>query len=99
MCDRIKKGLNGELDEPRYGFPFAGDNNFLFDEIKVIDKPKLARWYCPIDNNSPPSKDKCRLTTWIDRADNTKTKTKIFGFAPTNFVLEPPQSAWIELPH
>jgi CRISPR-associated endonuclease/helicase Cas3 len=65
---------------------------------EVLDKPKIARWYCPIQNDSPPSKDKCRLTTWIDRADNTKTKTKIFGFEPTNFVLEPPESAWIELP-
>jgi CRISPR-associated protein Cas5t len=31
LCDRIVAGLNGELDEPRYGLPFAGDNNFLFD--------------------------------------------------------------------
>lgn len=96
LCDRIKQGLNGELTEPRYGLPFAGDNNFLFDDIQVLKSPPMARWYSPINNNSPPSRGKCRLTTWIDRADNTKTKTKIF--APTDFVLEPPESAWISLP-
>ena len=96
LCDRIKQGLNGELDESRYGLPFAGDNNFLFDNIQVLESPPLARWYSPIEENSPPSRGKCRLNTWIDRADNTKTKTEIF--APTDFVLEPPESAWISLP-
>ena len=96
FCDRIKQGLNGELDESRYGLPFAGDNNFLFDNIQVLESPPLARWYSPIEENSPPSRGKCRLNTWIDRADNTKTKTEIF--APTDFVLEPPESAWIRLP-
>jgi CRISPR-associated protein Cas5t len=96
LCDRLLQGLNGELDEPRYGLPFAGDNNFLFDNIQVLASPLSARWYSPIEENSPPSRGKCRLTTWIDRADNTKTKTEIF--APTDFVLKPPASAWISLP-
>jgi CRISPR-associated protein Cas5t len=96
LCDRIIQSLNGELDEPRYGLPFAGDNNFLFDNIQVLESPPMARWYAPIEENSPPRRGKCRLTTWIDRADNTKTKTEIF--APTDFVLEPPESAWINLP-
>lgn len=96
LCDRIKQGLNGELDEPRYGLPFAGDNNFLFDDIQVLKSPPMARWYSSINQDSPPSRGKCRLNTWIDRADNTNTQTKIF--APTDFVLEPPRSAWINLP-
>ena len=96
LCDRIKQGLNGELDEPRYGLPFAGDNNFLFEDIQILRTPPMARWYSPIEDDTPPSRGKCRLTTWIDRADNTKTKTQIF--APTDFVLEPPEAAWISLP-
>ena len=96
LCDRLKQGLNGELNEPRYGLLFAGDNNFLFEDIQILTTPPMARWYSPIKDNSPPSRGKCRLTTWIDRADNTQTKTKIF--APTDFVLEPPASAWISLP-
>lgn len=30
---KILRGLNGELEESRYGLPFAGDNNFLFDSM------------------------------------------------------------------
>ena len=96
FCDRIKQGLNGELECNRYGLPFAGDNNFLFEDIQILKTPPMARWYFPSKDDSPPSRGKCRLTTWIDRADNTKTKTEIF--APTDFVLEPPESAWISLP-
>jgi CRISPR-associated protein Cas5t len=96
LCDRIIAGLNGELDEPRYGLPFAGDNNFLFDAIEPIDNPLMARWYCPFQDGSRPSPGVCRLTTWIDRADNSKTQTAVF--VPSAFVLNPPESAWIHLP-
>ena len=96
LCDRIVQGVNGELDEPRYGLPFAGDNNFLFDDIQFLEKPPLSRWYCPLDNNIRPNRGICRLTTLIDRADNTKTKIRVFS--PTDFVIEPPTSAWINLP-
>jgi CRISPR-associated protein Cas5t len=96
LCDRIIQGLNGELDEPRYGLPFAGDNNFLFDDIQVLEKPLLARWYCPIDYNTRPSRGVCRVSQWIDRADNTKTQIRLFS--PTDFILDPPKSAWITMP-
>ena len=96
LCARIIAGLNGELDEPRYGLPFAGDNNFLFDAIELIDNPPMARWYCPLQDGGRPSQGVCRLTTWIDRADNSKTQTAVF--APSAFVLSPPESAWVHLP-
>lgn len=96
LCDRIHQGLNGDLDEPRYGLPFAGDNNFLFDQIESIDSPKMARWYCPLQHNSRPERGICRLTVWIDRADNTKTRTT--EFAPSAFCLSPPDAAWLQLP-
>lgn len=95
LRDRILKGLNGELEESRYGLPFAGDNNFLFDEIKPIDSPKMARWYSPLKNNSHPQPGICRLTIWINRADNTKTQTA--EFAPSAFCLNPPKDAWIKI--
>jgi CRISPR-associated protein Cas5t len=97
VCDRIVQGLNGELNEPRYGLPFAGDNNFLFDNIQVLEKPPCARWYCLLEGNTRPSQGICRLTTWINRADNTKTQIRVFY--PTDFVVEPPESAWSNLPH
>lgn len=99
LCDRIIHGLNGELDVERYGLPFAGDNNFLFDSIEVIDLEqfnKSLRWYCLLENESFPSRDCCRLTIWIDRSDNTKTQTAIFSLS--NFVVSPPLSAWMQLP-
>jgi CRISPR-associated protein Cas5t len=96
LCDRIIAGLNGELDEPRYGLPFAGDNNFLFDAIELISSPPMARWYSPLQDSTRPSRGVCRLTTWIDRADNSKTQTAVF--VPSAFVLSPPESAWVHLP-
>ena len=95
LCDRIILGLNGELDESRYGLPFAGDNNFLFDEIKIVSDKNIpfAKWYYPIEDNTRPSRGICRLTTWINRADNTKTKIKVF--APV-FCNSPPENAWLK---
>jgi CRISPR-associated protein Cas5t len=97
LCDRIIQGLNGELDEPRYGLPFAGDNNFLFDDIKIIPDKNIAfaKWYYPLEDNTRPSLGICRLTTWIDRADNTNTKIQVFAPIFCNF---PPENAWINLP-
>lgn len=97
LCERILQGLKGELDEPRYGLPFAGDNNFLFDSIEPIDKLVMARWYSPIkQGNYPVEPGYCRLTTWIDRADNTKTISEVF--APSPFCLQPPDNSWIPIP-
>lgn len=96
LCDRIVAGLNGELDEPRYGLPFAGDNNFLFDSIEMVESPGLVRWYCHLQENTSLSRGTCRLTTWIDRTDNNRTKTELF--APSDFVLSPPELAWVHLP-
>jgi len=96
LCNRILNGLNGELEDRRYGIPFAGDNNFLFDNIELIDGPPCTRWYCQLDNRTYPERRICRLTTWINRADNTKTRIRVFY--PTDFVIEPPESAWSKLP-
>ncbi|MGB7441139.1 MAG: CRISPR-associated protein Cas5 [Coleofasciculaceae cyanobacterium] len=96
LCDRIIAGLNGELEESRYGLPFAGDNNFLFDSIEPIAQPPLARWYCLLDHGTRPNRGICRLSIWINREDNSKTKTAVF--APSHFVLNPPELAWIQIP-
>jgi CRISPR-associated protein Cas5t len=96
LRDRIIAGLNGELREPRYGLPFAGDNNLLFDEIAIEESPGLARWYCPLQENAAPQRGTCRLAIWIDRIDNSKTQTAVF--APGDFVLKPPKEAWVPLP-
>lgn len=60
LLERVRQGLRGELEKPRYGLPFAGDNNLLFDRIDVVDEPPAIRWYTRIHTNDPPRKDSCR---------------------------------------
>ncbi|MEB3309919.1 MAG: type I-MYXAN CRISPR-associated protein Cas5/Cmx5/DevS [Snowella sp.] len=97
LFDRIRQGLRGELNDRRYGLPFAGDNNFLFDRIDIIDTPPLTYWYEQMKIDSTPRKKSQRLTVGIDRADNSKTTNVLF--APReNSSLYPSEDAWIWTP-
>jgi CRISPR-associated protein Cas5t len=93
IVDRIPEGLKGTLDGVRYGLPFAGDNQFLFDRIDVIESPTAVRWFVPLKAGEA-QKETTRLTTNIDRLDASRTAAPLF--APT-----PPQScpvaAWIDI--
>lgn len=96
LASRIVAGLDGEYNSDRYGLPFAGDNNFLFDEIEVV-KARSLHWYARMEDSDLPRPGICRLTTWIDRTNSSKTKVE--AFAPiTEPVLEPPSNAWTALP-
>jgi CRISPR-associated protein Cas5t len=92
-------GLEGELNENRdYGLPFAGDNNFLFDEIELVPKIKPLHWYTRIQDSELPRVGTCRLTTWIDRSNSANTLVE--AFAPIEIAqVEPPDSAWTRLLH
>ncbi len=98
IYERLQRGLRGELDEPRYGLPFAGDNNFLFDRIEVVaEPPEGTYWYTRMQPDDPPRRGSCRLTVGIDRADNSKTTS--FLFAPTEQRCStPPHLAWTWTP-
>jgi CRISPR-associated protein Cas5t len=97
LLQRIENGLSGELNIERYGLPFAGDNNFLFDSIDVLREPCEAYWYEELQQVGAPRKGSCRLTTSIDRKNSSKTKLRLF--APTNAPqLNPPQAAWVSIP-
>jgi CRISPR-associated protein Cas5t len=93
VVGRISHGLAGRLPERRYGLPFAGDNQFLFSRIDVVDSPEGARWYVPIGPGETPS-ESTRLTTAIDRSDASRTKAPLF--APTPHGICPPE-AWVEV--
>lgn len=97
LLELIKKSLNGQTPE-RYGLPFAGDNNFLFDTIQAFEQsPVAARWYTPIKADEPPRKGSCQLTIGIHRTDNSRTTSKLF--APTLEASEqPPPDAWTWTP-
>jgi CRISPR-associated protein Cas5t len=97
LLERIKKGLCGDLGEPRYGLPFAGDNNFLFDRIDVIEYPPETHWYLQMNSDDPPMLNSYRLTVGIDRADNSKTSSALYAPVESPSV-EPPENAWTWTP-
>lgn len=87
LRDKVEKGLRGELNSQRYGLPFAGDNNYLFDRINVFDEPPAnVLWYARFQVNDTPRKGSYRLTIGIDRKDNSKTTS--FIYAPTPELTE-----------
>jgi CRISPR-associated protein Cas5t len=97
LLERVKKGLKGELEQSRYGLPFAGDNNFLFDRIDILDEVPAAFWYVQMQPDDPPMRGSYRLTVGIDRADNSKTTS--FLFAPVETPSsQPPENSWIWTP-
>jgi len=103
VLDRIVAGAQGkplpgdDQAGERYGLPFAGDNNLLFDRIDVLDAPEAARWYLPVGPDDPPRRGSCRLTVGIDRGDASRTTNILFAPAeePT---AEVPEAAWIWTP-
>ena len=97
LVERLQRGLTGTLDYPRYGLPFAGDNNFLFDRIEVLSAPHPAHWYGRLEPGDPPRRGSCRLTVGINRANNSKTTS--FLYAPIEEpTTEPPESSWTWTP-
>ncbi len=97
LLDRVKKGIKGQLDQPRYGLPFAGDNNFLFDRIDILGEVPPSLWYVQMKLDDRPMRGSYRLTVGIDRTDNSKTTS--FLYAPTTEPTpDPPDSAWTWTP-
>lgn len=98
LSKKIEKGLLGELESARYGLPFAGDNNFLFDEIEILPAPpENVLWYVRHQPDDKQVKGSCRLYVGINRTDNSKTTS--FVFVPRgNMPLPLPETAWTWTP-
>lgn len=94
---RIERGLKGELSVERYGLPFAGDNNLLFDEIQIVDSPIPSYWYTPLEVESRPAVGSSRMTVSIDRVDSSNTAT-LLAAPESSKSSKPPDSAWIWTP-
>jgi CRISPR-associated protein Cas5t len=98
LLERARKGLRGELDSPRYGLPFAGDNNLLIDRIDFLEEPMPVHWYAQIQPDDPSRKGSCRLTVGINRSDNSRTTS--FLCAPlVEAQSKPPETAWVWAPN
>lgn len=93
LLTRLHDGLSGRGAWRRYGLPFAGDNNLLFDRIDLVLNPPPSRWYTPVELSGLPRRGATRLTRAIDRADSSKTVTDLVS--PTAEAMEsPPNQAW-----
>jgi CRISPR-associated protein Cas5t len=94
LADQVRRGLAGE-GQRGYGLPFLGDNNFLPDRIDMLKAPHVARWLVLLreDEVLEPDEEPMRLTVTIDRADMSKTVSRLYrmGVAETHAV---PDSAW-----
>lgn len=91
ILGRVAEGLSGRLPVARYGLPFAGDNQFLFNNITIVPNTLQARWYVPTSGvESTP--ETTRLTTKIDRRDASKTLAPLFAPSPPGPV---PEEAWV----
>jgi CRISPR-associated protein Cas5t len=99
LQSKVERGLRGELEESRYGLPFAGDNNFLFDKIEVLDEPpEDVVWYVQHQSDDKQVKGSCRLYIGINRTDNSKTTSSIF--VPKEDLNPPlPENAWTWTPN
>lgn len=95
LLDGVRRGLGGEL--PRYGLPFLGDNNFLVDQVDVLESACEARWYRRLDKHAGPVSDTFRLTADIDREDGSRTKAFLYQRAPEPNA-EVPEDAWTWVP-
>lgn len=94
IVDRIRPGLAGSLPGSRYGLPFAGDNQFLYSRIDVLDASPVGRWFVP--GEVPGRGDlSARLTTIIDREDASRTQAPLFLAAKAPRACPP--EAWVRI--
>lgn len=94
----FRQGLTGEHPAARYGLPFLGDNSFLPDRLELPSWPVAARWYERIaaDERGAPKPGVTRMTTWIDRADMSRTRSALY--APCAMVSsDPSDAAWTDV--
>jgi CRISPR-associated protein Cas5t len=96
LISRVKQGLTGEDDLPRYGFPFAGDNSYLFDRIDCMDEPLPSHWFVAIDSNLQLETGAVSLTVEIDRLSPSKTKSLLFA-ATKDSLTSLPDHAWLSM--
>jgi CRISPR-associated protein Cas5t len=99
---RVRRGLAGELEGPRYGLPFLGDNQFLPDRLCEVPLPLAeqyrAYWYERVGEGTSggPRARMTRFTILIDRADLSRTTSALFAPMP-EATTEPPANAWTSI--
>lgn len=91
--ERVASALAGKPRKPRYGLPFAGDNNLMFDRIEVC--PNLdARWAERVAPQAANVRNSVRLPCRIDRDDQSRTEIGLFSVSD-HVTGTPPAAAWV----
>ena len=106
--DSVRLGLARGLSmtrtdgRARYGIPFLGDNSLMVDVIEEARNERRpmhsARWYCSLrrlPQSDGPRPGTCRMTTWIDRNDMSRTRSDLF--APSDATMSIPEEAWVQV--
>ena len=96
LISRVKQGLTGEDNHPRYGLPFAGDNNYLFDRIDCLDEPIPSHWFVSVDSKLEQEAGAVNLTVEIDRHVPSKTKSMLFS-ATKDSLTSLPDRDWLPM--
>ncbi len=96
LISQVRQGLNGESEQLFYGFPFAGDSNFLFDRIDCLEKPLPTHWFVRSDSNLELEPGTVNLTVEIDRQNPSQTKSFLFS-ATQNPLTFLPDGAWLSI--
>ena len=77
--------------------PFLGDNSFTLSVLREESEPAAAHWFVLATREQGPDvPNPCRLSVWIDRADSSRTTTRLFGREDVAQV-EVPAGAWVEV--
>ncbi len=96
LISLVRQELEGKSEQPYYGFPFAGDNNFLFDRIDCLDKPLPTHWFVRSDSNLELEPGAINLTVEIDRQNPSQTTSLLFS-ATQNPSTSLPDSEWLSI--
>jgi CRISPR-associated protein Cas5t len=97
LDSKISEGLSGKTKR-KYGLPFLGDNNFLLDRFEPVIQREPVWWFEVVEEGQDGLREHTtRLTTTIDRADLSRTRS--FLFAPTESKqVDPPSKSWVVMP-
>ena len=96
LISSVRQGLEGKSNRSYYGFPFAGDNNFLFDRIDCLDKPLPTRWFVKSDSSLELEPGAVSLTIEIDRQNPNQTKSLLFSVTQYPSISLP-DSEWLSI--
>ena len=96
LITRIREELDGQSDRLYYGFPFAGDNNFLFDRIDYLPEPLPTHWFLSVNSNLELEPGAVSLTIEINRQNPSQTKSILFS-ATKNAITFLPDSEWLSI--